>query len=49
MNKGERWVEGGIHDPERVIWTNSYVLWTNQFSSNISNNDGQDLIRLDQH
>jgi len=46
MNKEGRQVEDSIHDSRRIILTYSYVLWTNQLSSNISNNDKWDSIGL---
>ena len=49
MNKEGKWVKDGIHDFRRVILTYSYVLWTNQLSSNIPNNNEQDLIGFNQH
>jgi len=28
MNKGRKWVEGGIYDFRKSVWTNYNVLWT---------------------
>jgi len=39
-------VEDSVHNTKRVIWTNYNVLWTQKFSSNISNNDEKDFIGL---
>ena len=49
MDKGEKWVEGSVHNTRKIIWTNCNILWTYKFSSNILNNDEQDLIRFDQY
>jgi len=45
MDKGERWVEGSVHNAGRVIWTNYNILWTYKLSSYTPNNNEQDLMR----
>ena len=49
MDKGGRQVEDSIHNSGRVIWTYGYVLWTNQFSNNVPNNNEWDLTELNQY
>ena len=49
MDKEGRWVESSIHNSGRVIWTNCNVLWTHKFSSNISNDNKQDSLGLNQY
>ena len=39
MNKEEKQVEASIYDSRKVIWTESNVLWTYKFSSDVPNND----------
>ena len=31
-DKRERWVESGLYNIKRVIWTNSYVFWFDKFT-----------------
>ena len=49
MHKEGRWVESSIYYTRRVIWANSNVLWTYQFTGNIPNYDEQTLTRSYQH
>ena len=39
LNQGRRSMESSLQDQHRIIRTNSYVLWTMQFASDISSND----------
>ena len=49
MDKRGRGVECSIYDSREILWTYSDILWTYQLLSNVSNDDEQDPIRLDQY
>ena len=49
MNKGEKWVKGGVHYPRRVIQTKSDVIWTNILICDISNDDESNSTRSHQY
>ena len=39
MHQGGRQIQSGIYHKSRAVWTNCNVLWTDEFSSNLLNND----------
>ena len=49
MNSGEKWVEGGIHNSRRIVWTNSDVFLDYKLPCDVLNNDKWDSLGLDQH
>ena len=49
MDKRRRQVKGGIHYTRGVIQANSNILWTCQFSDNVSDHDEQNPVGPHQH
>ena len=40
-------MEGSIHDPYKVLWADSYVLWNDKFASHILGDDEWNPERYD--
>ena len=48
MDQGGKWVEDSIYNSNKVIWTNSNVLWDHKFTHNVPDYDEWNLMGFNQ-